>query len=113
FRPPLVVMPALDAGIHVSRKDMDGRVIGEQSGAVLRTAEHYRSERPQLSRPAWTIAARTSERELSTTGTTGRRIVSAHFPSSDSAYFTGAGLVSTKRCECSGNSLSCSVSAVA
>ena len=39
-------------------------------------------------------------------GTIGSRTVLAHLPSSDSAYLTGAGLVSTNRLMCSGASLS-------
>ena len=51
--------------------------------------------RRQLISPACTMASRTAARVFSATGTIGSRTVSAHLPSSDSAYLTGAGLVST------------------
>ena len=59
------------------------------------------------------MALRTATRVGSDTGTIGRRSVSSILPSSDSAYFTGYGLLSMKRLVCSGISLSCSFSAVA
>ena len=59
------------------------------------------------------MALRTAARVGSDTGTIGSRSFSSILPSSDSAYFTGAGLLSMNRFMCSGISLSCSFKAVA
>src|SRR5579885_1305758 len=59
------------------------------------------------------MASRTAACALSLAGTIGSRTILAHLPSSDSAYLTGAGEVSTKRLMCSGASLSCSFRAAA
>ena len=51
------------------------------------------------------MASRTAACVFSVAGTIGRRTVLAHLPISDSAYLTGAGLVSTNRLMCSGAQL--------
>ena len=58
--------------------------------------------RRSVEQPACTMASRTAPCAFSLAGTIGSRTVSAHLPSSDSAYLTGAGLVSTNRLMCSG-----------
>src|ERR1700752_4222435 len=68
--------------------------------------------RLQLIRPACTMALRTAARVGSDTGTIGKRSFSSILPSSDNAYFTGAGLDSMNRLVCRGISLSCTLSAV-
>ena len=52
------------------------------------------------------MASLTAARVLSFTGTMGNRTVSLHLPTSDNAYFTGAGLVSRNRAVCNGINLS-------
>src|SRR5580698_1024184 len=67
--------------------------------------------RRQLISPACTMAWRTAACAFSVAGTIGSRRVFEHLPISESAYLTGAGLVSTNRLICKGVSLSCNLSA--
>jgi hypothetical protein len=59
------------------------------------------------------MASRTAVRVFAATGTMGNLTVSAHLPTSESAYFAGAGFVSMNSAVCSGISLSWNVSALA
>src|SRR6476620_5466584 len=86
--------------------------IGTLSPIVQAVVWPISRQHDQFSSPAWTMAWRTAALVLSATGTIGSRTVSEHLPSTESAYFTGAGLVSRNKAVCSGISCACSLRAV-